>query len=161
MPSSPCSCAGSGETRAASQRPGRRTKRVEQGSSWSVWRSSLAVGPRGRARTVPSSSLCLRWLGFEDEEDDDNDVELVRGPNARQKWHRGFPRTGQCAARFWTAPVPWRFSIRSGGAKAAEDCRSPRRYGEGAATSEVHNPNARQELNRLKRRQLCSAEDLL
>ena len=41
-------------------------------------------------------------------------------------------------ARFWTAPVLWRFSIWSVGAKAAVDCRSPRRYRGGAPTSAVH-----------------------
>src|SRR6266545_2882921 len=45
-------------------------------------------------------------------------------------------------ARFWTAPVLWRFSISSVGTKAAVDCRSPRRYRDGAPTSAVHGPNA-------------------
>src|SRR6266542_1443746 len=51
---------------------------------------------------------------------------------------------GRCPwpTRFWTAPVLWRFSIGFGGAKAAVDCRSPRRYRDGAPTSVVHGPNA-------------------
>src|SRR6266496_6502529 len=35
-----------------------------------------------------------------------------------RKKRRFFPRTDECAARFWTAPVPWRFSIWSGRRKS-------------------------------------------
>src|SRR6266542_2222682 len=43
-------------------------------------------------------------------------------------------------AAFWTASALWRFSIRSRGAKAAEDCRSPRRFRGSAPTSAVQAP---------------------
>src|SRR6266496_123262 len=35
-----------------------------------------------------------------------------------RKKRRFFPRTDECAARFWTAPVLWRFSIWSGRRKS-------------------------------------------
>ena len=43
-------------------------------------------------------------------------------------------------AAFWTASALWRFSIRSRGAKAAEHCRSPRRFRGSAPTSAVQAP---------------------
>ena len=43
-------------------------------------------------------------------------------------------------AAFWTASALWHFSIRSRGAKAAEDCRSPRRFRGSAPTSAVQAP---------------------
>src|SRR5439155_9083888 len=50
------------------------------------------------------------------------------GSNDCEKSNGGFPRTDWPAARFWTAPVLWRFSILPAAATAAEDCRTPRRY---------------------------------
>src|SRR6266498_1361343 len=69
-------------------------------------------------------------------------ASVVQGPNACGKNERGLSMNRPKAARFWTAPVLWRFSIWSGDAKAAEDCRTPRRYRGGAPASVVQGPNA-------------------
>jgi len=65
-------------------------------------------------------------------------------------------RRSQKSARFWTAPVLWRFGSTvspggegrhrlggcASGGKAAEDCRSPRRSRAGVRRAGVHGPNA-------------------
>src|SRR5439155_9408495 len=56
-----------------------------------------------------------------------------------------FPWTCRRTARFWSAPVLWRFQLWSAGAKATEDCRSPRRSRASARLPPVQGPNARSE----------------
>ena len=79
--------------------------------------------------------------------------QCVRESERRLSLNRG----SQKPARFWTAPVLWRFGSTvspggegrhrlggcASGGKAAEDCRSPKRCRAGVRRAGVHGPNAR------------------